>query len=67
MEEPHKPLSFSFPVLGSSSSILQALADELAPDTRVNCVAPGFVPTHFAEFITNNDAMVSNFPVRFKI
>lgn len=31
----------------------------MSPDTRVNCIAPGFVPTHFATFITNNDAMVS--------
>jgi dehydrogenase/reductase SDR family protein 4 len=37
--------------------LTKALADELAPDTRVNCVAPGSVPTHFAAFITQNDAM----------
>ncbi|XP_015878381.2 tropinone reductase-like 3 [Ziziphus jujuba] len=37
--------------------LTKALADELAPDTRVNCVAPGFVPTHFAEFITSNKAV----------
>ncbi|KAG6472897.1 hypothetical protein ZIOFF_070375 [Zingiber officinale] len=36
---------------------LPALASEMSPDTRVNCIAPGFVPTHFANFITNNDAM----------
>ncbi|KAK7292444.1 hypothetical protein RIF29_08225 [Crotalaria pallida] len=35
----------------------KALADEMAPNTRVNCVAPGFVPTHFAEFLTSNDAI----------
>ena len=40
---------------------LQALAAELAPNTRVNCIAPGFVPTNFASFITHNDATVSNF------
>lgn len=32
----------------------------MAPDTRVNCVAPGFVPTHFAEYITSNDGVVSS-------
>uniref|UniRef100_A0A5B7BZ89 Tropinone reductase-like 3 n=1 Tax=Davidia involucrata TaxID=16924 RepID=A0A5B7BZ89_DAVIN len=37
--------------------LTKALAAEMAPDTRVNCVAPGFVPTHFAEFITKNDAV----------
>ncbi|OAY25868.1 tropinone reductase-like 3 [Manihot esculenta] len=37
--------------------LTKALAAEMAPDTRVNCIAPGFVPTHFADFITNNDAM----------
>ena len=38
---------------------LQALAAEMAPNTRVNCVAPGFVPTSFAAFLTKNDAIVS--------
>lgn len=33
----------------------------MAPDTRVNCVAPGFVPTNFASFITTNEAVVSVF------
>ena len=33
----------------------------MGPDTRVNCVAPGFVPTHFAEFITTNADIVSIF------
>ncbi|XP_071689732.1 tropinone reductase-like 3 [Rutidosis leptorrhynchoides] len=37
--------------------LTKALATELAPHTRVNCVAPGFVPTHFAEYITSNPAM----------
>ncbi|RVX07964.1 Tropinone reductase-like 3 [Vitis vinifera] len=32
----------------------EALAAEMGPDTRVNCVAPGFVPTYFAEFLTKN-------------
>lgn len=34
--------------------LTKALATEMAPDTRVNCIAPGFVPTHFADFITSN-------------
>ncbi|XP_016505170.1 tropinone reductase-like 3 isoform X2 [Nicotiana tabacum] len=34
--------------------LTKALTAEMAPNTRVNCVAPGFVPTHFAEFITGN-------------
>ncbi|XP_050288384.1 tropinone reductase-like 3 isoform X2 [Quercus robur] len=37
--------------------LTKALAAEMAPNTRVNCVAPGFVPTHFASFITENDAL----------
>ncbi|XP_071720864.1 tropinone reductase-like 3 [Rutidosis leptorrhynchoides] len=37
--------------------LTKALATELAPNTRVNCVAPGFVPTHFAEYITSNPIM----------
>ncbi|KDP20683.1 hypothetical protein JCGZ_21154 [Jatropha curcas] len=37
--------------------LTKALAAEMAPDTRVNCIAPGFVPTHFAEFITGNEAL----------
>ncbi|KAL8214042.1 hypothetical protein R6Q57_003491 [Mikania cordata] len=37
--------------------LTKALATELAPHTRVNCVAPGFVPTHFASYITNNEAI----------
>lgn len=34
--------------------LTKALAAEMAPNTRVNCVAPGFVPTHFAKFITGD-------------
>ncbi|KAL8470139.1 hypothetical protein ACS0TY_032853 [Phlomoides rotata] len=37
--------------------LTKALAAEMAPDIRVNGVAPGFVPTHFASFITSNDDM----------
>lgn len=39
----------------------QALAAEMSPDTRVNCVAPGFVPTYFADFITSNEQVVSSY------
>ncbi|KAE8659781.1 Tropinone reductase-like 3 [Hibiscus syriacus] len=34
-----------------------AFATEVAPDTRVNAVAPGFVPTNFAAFITKDEAV----------
>ncbi|KAL3820782.1 hypothetical protein ACJIZ3_006687 [Penstemon smallii] len=37
--------------------LTKALAAEMAPNTRVNCVAPGFVPTHFASFLTTNDSI----------
>lgn len=37
--------------------LTKALAAEMAPDTRVNCVAPGFVPTNFASYITSNESM----------
>lgn len=32
----------------------------MSPITRVNCVAPGFVPTHFADFLTRSKEAVSN-------
>ncbi|KAM7501022.1 hypothetical protein LguiA_025436 [Lonicera macranthoides] len=37
--------------------LTKALAAEMGPETRVNCVAPGFVPTHFADFITKNEVI----------
>lgn len=37
--------------------LTKALAKEMAPETRVNCIAPGFVPTHFADYITGNDVI----------
>ncbi|KAK7262115.1 hypothetical protein RJT34_29675 [Clitoria ternatea] len=37
--------------------LTKALAAEMAPYTRVNCVAPGFVPTNFSSFLTTNDAV----------
>ncbi|EFJ33650.1 hypothetical protein SELMODRAFT_270475 [Selaginella moellendorffii] len=39
--------------------LTKALAMELAPKTRVNGVAPGFVPTHFASYLTENEAIRS--------
>ncbi|KAK3432150.1 tropinone reductase-like 3 [Eucalyptus grandis] len=37
--------------------LTKALATEMAPNTRVNCVAPGFVPTHFADFLVKSDTI----------
>ncbi|CAI9099491.1 OLC1v1036318C1 [Oldenlandia corymbosa var. corymbosa] len=49
---------------GSSTALLgltKALAAELAPNTRVNCVVPGIIPTRFAGFITSNDVVRNYF------
>jgi len=35
--------------------LTKALAAEMAPKTRVNTVAPGLVPTHFADFLLRNE------------
>lgn len=35
--------------------LTKALASEMAPDTRVNCIAPGFVPTHFASYLVSDE------------
>ncbi|CAA6666565.1 unnamed protein product [Spirodela intermedia] len=37
--------------------LTKALATEMSPDTRVNCIAPGFVPTHFADYLLRSDAI----------
>ncbi|XP_068321490.1 tropinone reductase-like 3 [Pyrus communis] len=37
--------------------LTKALAGDMAPDTRVYCVALGFVPTNFASYITETDAV----------
>ncbi|XP_021895172.1 short-chain dehydrogenase/reductase SDRA-like [Carica papaya] len=37
--------------------ITQALAAEMASNIRVNCVAPGFVATHFAEYLVTSEDM----------
>lgn len=36
--------------------LTKALANELAPTTRVNAIAPGFVPTRFADFLVQSAA-----------
>uniref|UniRef100_A0A7N2L3R7 Tropinone reductase-like 3 n=1 Tax=Quercus lobata TaxID=97700 RepID=A0A7N2L3R7_QUELO len=38
--------------------LTKALAAEMAPNTRVNCVAPGFVPTRSAALLRTNDAFM---------
>jgi len=35
--------------------LTKALAAEMAPNTRVNTVAPGFVPTNFADFLVRDE------------
>jgi dehydrogenase/reductase SDR family protein 4 len=35
-------------------ALSKALAEELAPQVRVNCVAPGTVPTKFAAALTDD-------------
>ncbi|CAL5096449.1 unnamed protein product [Urochloa decumbens] len=37
--------------------LTKALAAEMGPNTRVNCIAPGFVPTRFASFLTTNETI----------
>ncbi|KAM6601961.1 hypothetical protein CsatA_021570 [Cannabis sativa] len=39
--------------------LTKALASELGPEVRVNCVASGVVPTRFGEIITKSDTVVS--------
>ncbi|MBA0724037.1 hypothetical protein Golax_020748 [Gossypium laxum] len=41
--------------------LTKALAAEMAPNVRVNCIAPGFVPTRFAAFVTANEATKKSF------
>ncbi|XP_060972941.1 tropinone reductase-like 3 isoform X1 [Cannabis sativa] len=39
--------------------LTKALAFELGPEVRVNCVASGVVPTRFSEIITTSETLVS--------
>ncbi|KAF4399575.1 hypothetical protein G4B88_022658 [Cannabis sativa] len=38
--------------------LMKALAFELGPEVRVNCVASGVVPTRFSEIITTSEALM---------
>ncbi|KAA8520164.1 hypothetical protein F0562_014420 [Nyssa sinensis] len=53
--QPESPMAMYAVTKTALLGLTKALAAEMAPDTRVNCVAPGFVPTHFTEYITKND------------
>ncbi|KAJ4830655.1 hypothetical protein Tsubulata_033951 [Turnera subulata] len=55
--DPHPSMSMYGVTKTALLGLTKALAKEMAPNTRVNCIAPGFVPTHFADFITGNDTM----------
>ncbi|XP_059636592.1 tropinone reductase-like 3 [Cornus florida] len=54
--QPQVPITMYGVTKTALLGLTKALAAEMAPDTRVNCVAPGVVPTHFAKFITKHDA-----------
>lgn len=51
---PESPLGLYGVTKTALLGLTKALAGEMAPDTRVNCVAPGFVATRFASFLTTN-------------
>ncbi|KAL0699156.1 hypothetical protein Bca4012_055278 [Brassica carinata] len=42
----------------TKTALLGLTTAEMGPDTRVNAVAPGVLPTHFASFITRNSEVV---------
>ncbi|KAK1366086.1 tropinone reductase-like 3 [Heracleum sosnowskyi] len=44
--------------------LTKALATEMAPNTRVNCIAPGFVPTYFSDIITKSETMRKTIEVK---
>ncbi|XP_050288382.1 tropinone reductase-like 3 [Quercus robur] len=44
--------------------LTKALAAEMAPNARVNCVAPGFVPTRSAALLRTNDAFMKEIEQR---
>ncbi|CAD6220265.1 unnamed protein product [Miscanthus lutarioriparius] len=47
--------------------LTKALAGEMGPNTRVNCIAPGFVPTRFASFLTENESIRKELNERSKL
>lgn len=55
----HAPSSLSLYAVTKTTllGLTKALAAEMGPDTRVNCIAPGFVPTHFSSFLLRNEAI----------
>ncbi|GAB4826522.1 hypothetical protein Ancab_033418 [Ancistrocladus abbreviatus] len=52
--EPHPSMAMYGVTKTALLGLTKALAAQMGPNTRVNCIAPGFVPTHFADFITGN-------------
>ncbi|PIN21332.1 Reductase [Handroanthus impetiginosus] len=54
--QPHKGLAMYGVTKTALFGLTKALAAEMAPNTRVNCIAPGFVPTHFASFLMENES-----------
>ncbi|KAK9068914.1 hypothetical protein SSX86_013030 [Deinandra increscens subsp. villosa] len=55
--QPHAGLAMYGVTKTALLGLTKALATELAPHTRVNCVAPGFVPTNLASYITTNKTL----------
>lgn len=52
--QPHAAMAMYSVTKTALLGLTKALAADMAPNTRVNCVAPGFVPTHFAASMTAN-------------
>ncbi|RYR19926.1 hypothetical protein Ahy_B03g064884 [Arachis hypogaea] len=52
-----KTALFGLTKVGTSLALQSALVAEMAPNTRVNCIAPNFVPTNFASFITSYQSL----------
>ncbi|RYR21067.1 hypothetical protein Ahy_B03g066309 [Arachis hypogaea] len=52
-----KTALFGLTKVGTSLALQSALAAEMAPNTRVNYIASGFVPTNFALFITSYQSL----------
>ncbi|CAL5067231.1 unnamed protein product [Urochloa decumbens] len=54
---PNKGLAMYCVTKTALFGLIKALAGEMGPNTRVNCIAPGFVPTRFASFLTTNETI----------